>query len=111
MKKIILPLVQCAIAKLKDWEKEIKTPDEQQPINLHALSPIEDTDQDGHYSQALHWAVTNKKGKDFKNIALTGVYESGKSSILKPSGKNILITGSISIFHWQPSRKTKRIMI
>lgn len=33
--------------------------------------------------QALNWALRNRKKQDIKNIALTGPYGSGKSSILK----------------------------
>lgn len=50
---------------------------------LNSLSPISDADKDGHYSKMLLWALQNRKEKDIKNIALTGPYGSGKSSILK----------------------------
>jgi len=49
----------------------------------NSLSPIDDADKDGHYYDALLWALDNKKEKDIKNIALTGPYGSGKSSVLK----------------------------
>lgn len=50
---------------------------------LNSLSPINDADKDGHYSNMLLWALQNRNEKDIKNIALTGPYGSGKSSILK----------------------------
>lgn len=50
---------------------------------LNSLSPIDDADKDGHYSKMLLWALKNRKKKDIKNIALTGPYGSGKSSIIK----------------------------
>lgn len=53
---------------------------------LHAytsLSPVDDADNDGKYAQALLWALKNRKEKDIKNIAITGPYGSGKSSVLK----------------------------
>lgn len=50
---------------------------------LNSLSPIGDADEDGHYSYMLLWALQNRVEKDIKNIALTGPYGSGKSSILK----------------------------
>lgn len=53
-----------------------------------SLSPIDNGDEDGHYSRALLWALKNRKKEDIKNIALTGSYGSGKSSILKTFQKN-----------------------
>lgn len=50
---------------------------------LNSLAPINNADEDGHYSRMLLWALRNRKEKDIKNIALTGPYGSGKSSILK----------------------------
>lgn len=47
-----------------------------------ALSPISDT-KDQQYLTAIQWALENRKEKDIKNIAITGPYGSGKSSILK----------------------------
>ncbi|MEG0926786.1 YobI family P-loop NTPase [Chryseobacterium sp.] len=53
-----------------------------------ALSPISDADKGKDYVKALNWALNNRKDKDIKNIALTGPYGSGKSSILKTFQKN-----------------------
>lgn len=65
---------------IKKWDQressEVKNP----PYN--SLSPICDADVDD-YVQALNWALENSKEKDIYNIALTGTYGSGKSSILK----------------------------
>ncbi len=52
-------------------------------IPFHSLSPISDKEKHKYYCDALEWALTNRKEKDIKNIALTGTYGSGKSSILK----------------------------
>lgn len=49
----------------------------------HSLSPISDVEKHKDYCDALEWAISNRKKKDIKNIALTGIYGSGKSSILK----------------------------
>ncbi len=61
-------------------------------VSIHfdysSLSPISDGDEKGHYSNALNWSLTNRKEKDIKNIALTGPYGSGKSTILKTFQKN-----------------------
>lgn len=48
----------------------------------HSLSPI-NTVEETHYNDALYWALQHRKQEDIKNIALTGPYGSGKSSILK----------------------------
>ncbi|WP_446010082.1 YobI family P-loop NTPase [Candidatus Electrothrix sp.] len=44
------------------------------------LAPIDSADSDGTYSKALHYAFSNPQ---IKNIALSGPYGSGKSSIIK----------------------------
>ena len=41
------------------------------------------------YFKALKWAVENATKEDIKNIALTGPYGSGKSSILKKFEQDI----------------------
>lgn len=52
-------------------------------LPYESLSPIADADKDGTYKEALDWALSKRKEKDIKNIALTGPYGSGKSSVLK----------------------------
>lgn len=49
------------------------------------LTPVDNADPEGSYTRALSYAVTNPK---IKNIALTGPYGSGKSSIIKTFEKN-----------------------
>ena len=49
------------------------------------LTPIDNADPDGCYSQAISFALKNPK---IKNIALTGPFGSGKSSIIKTYEKN-----------------------
>ena len=48
----------------------------------HSLSPVKDADV-SHYIKVLTWALQNRSEKSIYNIALTGPYGSGKSSILK----------------------------
>ncbi|WP_306353112.1 hypothetical protein [Flavobacterium sp. '19STA2R22 D10 B1'] len=57
-------------------------------LGYSSLSPIDNGDENGHYSKAIIWALKNRKKEDIKNIALTGPYGSGKSSILKTFQKN-----------------------
>jgi energy-coupling factor transporter ATP-binding protein EcfA2 len=55
--------------------------------HFHSLSPIEDADV-AQYEEALLWALRNRKKQDIKNVALTGPYGSGKSSIIKTFQRN-----------------------
>src|SRR3569833_2137008 len=49
------------------------------------LSPIDNVQNMDNYNQALSWAIGNDR---IKNIAVTGPYGSGKSSLLKTFEKN-----------------------
>lgn len=49
------------------------------------LTPVDDADPDGSYTKALSFALKNSR---IKNIALTGPYGSGKSSIIRTYEKN-----------------------
>ncbi|WP_418922013.1 P-loop NTPase fold protein, partial [Bacillus subtilis] len=65
------------------------------------LTPSNDVDTDGNYSEALSWGLKNKK---VKNIALTGPYGSGKSSILNTfqeqhSKEYSFLSISLATFH------------
>lgn len=61
------------------------------PSKFKDLAPIDDADEDGVYSEAIRFALSREK---VSNIALTGPYGSGKSSIiqsfLKSYGKPVL---------------------
>lgn len=50
------------------------------PSKYVDLAPIDDADKDDVYSEALRFATNNKR---VLNIALTGPYGSGKSSIIQ----------------------------
>lgn len=45
-----------------------------------SLTPIKNADEDGTYCDALKYAIDNS---DIKNIAIAGIYGSGKSSVIK----------------------------
>jgi hypothetical protein len=49
------------------------------------LTPVDNADPDGSYTDALTFAMTNDR---IKNIAITGPYGSGKSSIINTFEKN-----------------------
>ena len=66
----------------KKWETLFKKESILEP-DYASLSPIDNGDDNSQYMQALNWALKNRKKQDIKNIALTGPYGSGKSSILK----------------------------
>jgi len=88
MKKIQLALLKFISGKLTSKISRLETP---RPALIqatpqyayHSLSPIGDADPDGAYANALKWALENRGVEDIKNIAITGTYGSGKSTVLK----------------------------
>lgn len=48
---------------------------------FHSLSPTDDADNVDNYIQSIDWALKNKT--KIKNIAISGAYGSGKSSVIK----------------------------
>ena len=64
------------IQKIKKMSKSAT----ENPYNFYDLTPTCDCDKDNKYSKSLEWALNNE---NIKNIAITGSYGSGKSSILK----------------------------
>jgi len=43
-----------------------------QDLGYSSLSPIDNGDENEHYSKAILWALKNRKTENIKNIALTG---------------------------------------
>jgi KAP family P-loop domain len=80
IKKAIIGLYKRLDKTIKGWavEPEGVTP----AITYHSLSPIKNADVN-QYLEALTWALDNRKEESIYNIALTGPYGSGKSSILQ----------------------------
>jgi len=70
------------IRKLRKLERRLINLDTTDP-NYSSLSPIGNSSENQKYAEALDWALKNRREKDIKNIALTGPYGSGKSTILK----------------------------
>ncbi|MEN2416432.1 YobI family P-loop NTPase [Flavobacterium mesophilum] len=87
MRKKILNKLEQIINWLERLHNKISLNDNANAL-YSSLSPIDNGDENGHYSKALLWALKNRKKEDIKNIALTGPYGSGKSSILKTFQKN-----------------------
>ncbi|AIW33233.1 NTPase [Bacillus subtilis] len=69
--------------KIMNWLQKLQIKLDESNVKAESLfevlTPSNDVDTDGKYSEALSWGLKNKK---VKNIALTGPYGSGKSSIL-----------------------------
>lgn len=65
---------------IKRWEANVDSIETDPPY--YSLSPISNANVQ-EYIKALKWALDNAKTEDIYNIALTGPYGSGKSSILK----------------------------
>ncbi len=89
MKQIFLQFLKNIILRLEKIHFKFS------PLDIHnisysSLSPVSDADEGGYYTKTLTWALKNRKENDIKNIALTGPYGSGKSSILKTFQKKYL---------------------
>lgn len=67
--------LEATAASLKDYASPART--DSQFVDL---APTDDADPDGVYARALEYATSNPK---ISNIALTGPYGSGKSSIIR----------------------------
>lgn len=65
------------------WGIEMYAPEKPKDLPLNSLSPISDADSDGVFCDTLYWVLKNRKEKEIRNIAITGPYGSGKSSLLK----------------------------
>jgi hypothetical protein len=87
MKEKLLNLLRKSIIWLETiyYKHSLKNTED---LGYSSLSPIDNGDENGHYSKAILWALNNRKKEDIKNIALTGPYGSGKSSIIKTFQKN-----------------------
>jgi len=68
---------------LQKLYEQSSTTKQEDPLPYEPLSPTGNAEEVEEYSKALTWALKNRKKHDIKNIALTGPYGSGKSSILK----------------------------
>ncbi|MEQ7801805.1 hypothetical protein ABDJ41_18565 [Pedobacter sp. ASV1-7] len=95
MKKIKLALlkyfskkIEIKVKELEGHQVEVIEPADEIQYAYHSLSPLGDADPEGAYAQALKWALKNRKSEDIKNIAVTGTYGSGKSTILKTFQKH-----------------------
>lgn len=63
----------------------VKVPVNMEKLGFTDLAPVDNADPDGSYSKAITFALENPR---IKNIALTGPYGSGKSSIIRTYEKN-----------------------
>lgn len=77
-------LKKCEMNVAKKYEKikscvEVNPQEDRSETFYINLAPKDDTDKDGVYKHALEWALKDDK---VLNVALTGSYGSGKSSIL-----------------------------
>lgn len=82
MQKKLLLLLNYTISILNKWAAKFNIPIIQNE-EYQSLTPIDDADEDSTYANAILWALENRNTKNIRNIALTGSYGSGKSSIIK----------------------------
>lgn len=78
IKQIILKKIETIIKIVRIIKSTNKKVDN--PYYYEDLMPKSDLEKNRQYCESIDWALKNK---DIKNIALTGVYGSGKSTILK----------------------------
>ena len=78
---------------------------------FYSLTPTDQIKDGKHYFDALSWALNNRKSKNIRNIALTGSYGSGKSSILQSFQKNNIQKNlhflNISLATFKEEKETK----
>lgn len=82
MNKRLLSFLEKLISFLQKLYTKYGTVESNILERYHSLSPINNANGEQYYD-ALKWALRNCKKEDIKNVALTGPYGSGKSSILK----------------------------
>ncbi|WP_353076637.1 hypothetical protein [Flavobacterium sp.] len=82
IQKKILLLLKYTISILNKWWAKFNIPIIQNE-DYQSLTPIDNADEDSTYENAILWALENRNTKNIRNIALTGSYGSGKSSIIK----------------------------
>lgn len=81
-KTSLVRIINYFIESLKSLKLYLEIGDKE-ILPYHSLSPIDTANIKQDYAKALAWAIENRKKADIKNIAITGPYGSGKSSILK----------------------------
>ena len=90
MKKKLMLIFSIIVERLNNYHLYLKHRSET-PVpndNYSSLSPIANADKDNHYTDALTWALQTRSENDIRNIAITGPYGSGKSSVLKTFQNN-----------------------
>jgi energy-coupling factor transporter ATP-binding protein EcfA2 len=77
---LIVPLA-IYIIRSQHTEPEVEViPPADNPLKFDDLAPVDEAEQSEAYLKALRWALGNRK---IQNVAITGPYGSGKSSILE----------------------------
>ena len=87
-KQIIYKILLFSSRKLKVWSNKIKTfiSEKINKTQIYSLEPKNDLDENDVYLTSLHKALKNKSS--LRNIAISGVYGSGKSSIIQSFKKH-----------------------
>lgn len=80
MRSFFLRILDKSIHKLTKLQSRLSRHPIKNNFQLDSLSPVDSIDDDTPYFEALNWALQNR---DIKNIAVTGPYGSGKSSIIR----------------------------
>lgn len=79
MKKYFIKITSCLIKQLQNVEQKLKKKTSENKLEFYDLAAI-DNIEDSDYLDTIKWALDKN---NITNIALTGPYGSGKSSIIK----------------------------
>lgn len=82
MKKFFQKVLDKLIDTLQQLRESFSTTGDHD-LPFSSLAPLPIGDSQGYYCKALKWALENRTEKEIRNIALTGPYGSGKSTVLK----------------------------
>ena len=102
MKKRIIQALTKLTNSLTKLQTKLATGENKPKSLFEDLTPSTDIDENGKYAEAISWGLEND---NVKNIALTGPYGSGKSSVLKTYEKkhgNTYHFLNISLATFQP---------
>lgn len=77
--------MKCVVEKIKNLFGKKKTDSNESELRFHSLTPIDNIEDNKIYQDALEFALQQDA---VKNIAVTGPYGSGKSSVIQSFFKN-----------------------
>lgn len=94
-KTILIKILDVTSTTILRWKSTIEVDNNiHNPNKYEDLTPVDDVNQSQNYLDTLNWALQNP---NVKNVAVTGPYGSGKSSILKTFEKKFPLYSCLKI--------------